>query len=151
MFYGMSTIIGHLMPNHIYIYIYISQHILWITFLNEPELLFFFFFFFFFLQLNGFQVLLYKSQFNISNLFALLVWLIWPVGKTLSGATTPGQWTWEQWQWRGTLYIPNIQSWSLAIRWLNVIYRTLIKVWCYPYAEMKLVYSTAPGDCAKYL
>ena len=38
-----------------------------------------------------FQVLLYKSQFNISHLFAHLVFSIWPIDRTLSAATTPDQ------------------------------------------------------------
>ena len=57
-FYGISTIVGYLMPNpvHIYIYIYIyitniliCKHILLITFLNEPGLIFF-------AQLSGFNM-----------------------------------------------------------------------------------------------
>ena len=41
-FYGISTIIGYLMPNPFYTYILnmISKHILWITSLNEPDLIF---------------------------------------------------------------------------------------------------------------
>ena len=52
-FYGMSTIVVYLMPNLLYIYIYILNiymnctHILLIIFLNEPEL--------FCTQLNGFE------------------------------------------------------------------------------------------------
>ena len=43
-FYGISTSEGHLMPNHFFTYIkfLISKHILKITFLNKPELVFFF-------------------------------------------------------------------------------------------------------------
>ena len=38
-FYGISTIVGYLMPNPFYTYIkyMISKHILKITFLNKPE------------------------------------------------------------------------------------------------------------------
>ena len=43
-FYGTSTIVGYLMPNHVYPYILdiymICKHILEISFLNEPELFF---------------------------------------------------------------------------------------------------------------
>ena len=50
-FYNISIIVGFVMTNryiYIYIYIYIiSKHILYITFLNESELIFF-------TQLNGF-------------------------------------------------------------------------------------------------
>ena len=51
-FYGISTIVGYLMPNHVYSGILdtymICKHILLIKFLNEPEI-------FFCLQLNGFM------------------------------------------------------------------------------------------------
>ena len=42
-FYGILTIVGHLMPSDFYTYIkyMISKHILKITFLNKPELIFF--------------------------------------------------------------------------------------------------------------
>ena len=42
-FYGKSTIVGYLMPNHPYTYIkyMIGKHMLLIIFLNEPELFFF--------------------------------------------------------------------------------------------------------------
>ena len=36
------------------------------------------------------------------------------------------EWTWEQWQWRGTWHSPNLQGWHLTIRWFSVISRTLI-------------------------
>ena len=51
-FYGISTIIGYLMPNSLYTYqIYMTcKNILLIRFLNEPE-----FIFFFCMQLNGFK------------------------------------------------------------------------------------------------
>ena len=43
-FYGISTIVGYLMPNPLYTYksniYWISEHILLITFLNEPEIIF---------------------------------------------------------------------------------------------------------------
>ncbi len=39
-FYSISTLVGYLMPNPVYRYIYmIHDHILLITFLNEPELI----------------------------------------------------------------------------------------------------------------
>ena len=42
-FYGISTIVGYLMPNPLFTYILnmICKHILLITFLNDPELIFF--------------------------------------------------------------------------------------------------------------
>ena len=37
------------------------------------------------------------------------------------------EWTREQWQWRNTSHFPKLQQyWSLAIRWFNVISRTLV-------------------------
>ena len=43
-FYGISSIVGYLMPNPLYTYILnidmICKHFLWLTFLNELELLF---------------------------------------------------------------------------------------------------------------
>ena len=40
-FYGISTIVGHLMPNPVYIYIYIiCKHIFLMTFFNESDLFF---------------------------------------------------------------------------------------------------------------
>ena len=43
-FYGISTIVGYLMPNPVYTYILniyvICKHILYIKFLNEPDLFF---------------------------------------------------------------------------------------------------------------
>ena len=54
------------------------------------------------------------SQFNISHLFAYIVWSIWPIDGTLSGATTLGQSGSGR---RGTPYSPNFK----AFRWFNVI------------------------------
>ena len=50
-FYGMSTIVGYLMPNPVYTYqIHMNcKYILLMTFLNEPELIFFH------MQLHGFK------------------------------------------------------------------------------------------------
>ena len=60
--FGISTIVGYLMPNPPYknisnIYVYDLQ-----TFLNEPE-------FFFLHAVKWFHVLPYKSQFSISHFF----------------------------------------------------------------------------------
>ena len=42
-FYGISTLVGYSMPNPFYTYSsnMISKHILLVTFLNKPELIFF--------------------------------------------------------------------------------------------------------------
>ena len=68
----------------------------------------------------------------------------------LSGATTLGpEWTWEQWQWRGTLYSPKLkQYWNLTIRLFSVIIRTLVRGGSYPSAEKQSVYSTALANWA---
>ena len=65
---------------------------------------------------------------------------IWLIDRTLSGATTP-EWTWEQWQWRGTPHSPKFQLyWNLAIRLFSIIYQDTR--WgegrSYPSAEMQL-------------
>ena len=36
------------------------------------------------------------------------------------------EWTWEQWQWRGTPHSPNLQGWSLAIRLFYILSRSLV-------------------------
>ena len=42
-------------------------------------------------------------------------------------------WTWEGWQWKGTLHSPNLQDyWSLTIRLFRVISRTLVVVGVLP-------------------
>ena len=51
---------------------------------------------------------------------------IWPINRSRSGATTPGQSApWEQRQWTGTSHSPNLLDWSFAISWFNVMDRTL--------------------------
>ena len=47
---------------------------------------------------------------------------IWSIDRALSGATTPGNWTWERWQWRGTPHSPKLQHyWRLITRLFCVI------------------------------
>ena len=132
------------------------KHVLLITSLKEPKLIIL-------LTVKWFQVLLcitnnsikYQSfvytqlnhqivlfqiiQFCSSHLFTLslnvkqfhLTHKLDPIRCYYSGP----EWTWEQWQWRGIPHFPNLQGWSLAIRWFNVMRY-------YPSAEMKPVYST---------
>ena len=64
---------------HIYM---ICKHILQITILNKSEL--------FFVH-NEMVSSISMSQFNISHLFAQIVCSIWPIDRTLSGATTLDQ------------------------------------------------------------
>ena len=47
----------------------------------------------------------------------------------------------------GKSYSPKLQNWSLTIRWFNVVPKTL-GGGSYPFAEMQLVYSTAPANWA---
>ena len=46
---------------------------------------------------------------------------------------------------KGTPYSPKLQDWSVIIRLLNVIYRTLVRSGSYFFVEMQSVYSTAPA------
>ena len=65
---------------------------------------------------------------------------IWTIERALSGATWSGSpvrcyhsrsdWTWEQWQWRGTPSSPKLNHyWERIIRLFNVISWTLIGWW----------------------
>ena len=106
------------------------------------------------LQLNDQKVLFLTIQFSISYLLALSfnvkqVYLIHrqdPIRCYLSGP----EWTWERWQWSGTLHFPKLlHYWSLTIRLFCVISRTF--VWwggANLSTEMQSVYSTAPADLA---
>ena len=63
-------------------------------------------------------------QFCISTHFSP----VWPIDRTLTGATTPGpEWIWERWQWWSTPHSLNLQHyWNLTNRLFSVISRTLI-------------------------
>ena len=73
-----------------------------------------------------------KIQFSIRHLLAHSVdvkqfYLTQEVDPIRSKHSRP-EWTWEQWQWRGTPQSPKHQYyWSITIRWLNVIIRTLVR------------------------
>ena len=60
----------------------ICKHILLITFLNEPELLWH--------TVTWFQLLLHNSH-NLLVICLHTVCSIWPIDRTISGATTPDQ------------------------------------------------------------
>ena len=60
----------------------ICKHILLIVFLNKSEI--------FLHTIKWFQVLLFNS-FNLIVICLHTVFSIWPIDRTLSGATTPGQ------------------------------------------------------------
>ena len=75
---------------------------------------------------------------------------IQPIDRTLFRCYhSEPEWTWEQWQWRGTPHSPKLQHcWNLTIRLFSVISRTLVGGGSYPSAEKQSVYSTAPADWA---
>ena len=39
---------------------------------------------------------------------------------------TGPEWTCEQWQWRSTPYSSKLQGWNLAVKWFNMICKTLV-------------------------
>ena len=87
-FYGISTILGYLMPNPIHTYtlnIYmICEYILLDNILKQIWALFC-------TQLNDFKVLLYNSH-NLTSVICLHTnCSIWLFDRILSGATTLGQ------------------------------------------------------------
>ena len=77
---------------------------------------------------------------------------IQPIDRTLIRCYhSRPEWTWEQWQWRGTPHSQKLQHyWNLTIRLFSVISRTLVLLGegSYPSAEKQSVYSTAPADLA---
>ena len=104
-------------------------------------------------QFNDQTLLFLTIQFSLSLLFALSLnvkqfYLThrWdPIKCFHSGS----EWTWEQWQWRGTLHSLKLQTyWSLTIRLFNVVSRILVGWGSYPSAGMQSVYSTAPVNWA---
>ena len=55
-------------------------------------------------------------------------------------------WTWDRWQWRGTLPSPKLlHYWNLTIRLFCVISRTIVGASYHP-VEIQSVCSTAPAD-----
>ena len=61
-------------------------------------------------------------QFSISIEFNS----IWPIDRSLSGATSGPEWNWEWWQWRGSPHSTKLQYfWNLTIRLFSVISGTL--------------------------
>ena len=74
---------------------------------------------------------------------------IWPINKTLSGATTASQSGPSSDGNEGVLHIPQ----NLSITWASrsdclMLYQGHSLGRSYPYAEMQSVYSTAPTDWA---
>ena len=77
-------------------------------------------------QLNDKIVLFQAIQFNINAQLSS----IWPIDRKPIRCYHSGpEWTWEWWQWRGTLHSPKPQHyWNLTIRLFRVIFRILIGV-----------------------
>ena len=84
-------------------------------------------------------------QFSISTQISS----IWPIDRTLSGATSP-KWIWKHWQWRGDPHFPKLQHyWNLTVRLFSVISRTLIGG-VLPLTKKQLVYSIARANWVTY-
>ena len=61
------------------------------------------------------------------------------------------EWTWEWWQWKGTLHSPKLlYYWSHTIRLFSVKSRKLVGGRSYPSVEMESVYSSALADWATF-
>ena len=93
-------------------------------------------------SLNIKTILFQTIQFSISMQFSS----IWPIDRTLSGATTPGQ------SGLGVMSVKRYSAFPKAPALLephhqivNVIFRTLNGWRSYPSVEMQSVYSTAPA------
>ena len=55
---------------------------------------------------------------------------IWPIDRTFIRCYHSGpEWTWEWWQWMGTLHSPKLSHYWNLIRLFSVIIRTLIGGW----------------------
>ena len=87
-----------------------------------------------------------QSQFNISHLFAYSLFYL--THRMQSGATTLGQSGPGSNGNEGVLHIsPNLQGWSVAIRWFNDISRPLVgQEVSYPLAEMQSVHFPVSTD-----
>ena len=90
-------------------------------------------------------VLFQTIRFSISTLLSS----IWPIDRTLSGATTLGQSGSESDGNKEVLCIPQSSSITGASSSFSVIFRTLVSGWgvgLYLSAEMQTVYSAAPPN-----
>ena len=87
-------------------------------------------------------VLFQTIQFSISTLFSS----IWPIDRTQSGATTPGQsWSGSDVN-KGVLHIPQSSSLSEVSPLDCLMYLGYLLWESYPSAEMQSAYSAAPDD-----
>ena len=81
----------------------ICKHIFLITFWNESKLIFWH-------TVKGFQVLLYNNHNLVSVICLYIVCYIWPIVRTISGATILGQSGPESNGNEGVFYIPQISK-----------------------------------------
>ena len=137
-FYGISTIVGDLMPNPVFIYI------LNIWFVNTSCRC---------TQLNDLTVLFLTIQFSMSFVCSHFKWSnssTWPIDRTLTGDTTPGQSGTGSNGNEEVLHIPQISNITTAppSDFLVSYPRHLCVCVCvgsYPPTEMQSMYSTAPS------
>ena len=100
---------------------------------------------FIYTQLNVKTILLQTIPFSISIVFSS----IWPIDRTLSGATNPGQSGSGSYGNEGVLRIPKISSITGASPSDSLVsYPGHSLGESYLSAEMQSVYSTAPAGCA---
>ena len=115
-FYGQVTIVHYLMPNSVFTHIFN----IWLvnTFCRYS-------------QLNDQTVLFQTIQLSINHLFAysLNVQQFYLTHRyyLIRCYHSEPEWTWEQWQWKGTQHSLKLQDWSLNIRLFNFISRTLVE------------------------
>ena len=120
-FYGISNIVGYLIPNPFFIYV------LDICYVNT---------FGRYMQINDQAVLFLTNPFSISRLFALSlnvkqffsIQFNWPIDRTLSGVTTPGQSGPRSNVNQGLLWISyiSLHYWSLPLRSLSYSGQSLV-------------------------
>ena len=94
------------------------------------------------------SIAIQQSWFNISYLLAHIVCFIWPIDRSLSGATTPGQSKPERNSNEGVLHIPQISKAGVSPLDGLMLYSGHLLGGSHS-AEMQLVYSTAPADWAE--
>ena len=140
-FYGISTIVGYLMPNHLYRYIWFVN-----TFRRSHS----------YTSLSSvlhtvkwFQVLLHDSH-NLTSVICLhTVCSIWPIDRTLSGVTTPDQSELGNNGSEGVIHIPQIsKAGAVPLDYLIAYPRHSMEGRSYPSAEKQLVYFSATADWA---
>ena len=87
------------------------------------------------------------SQYTVSMSKAVLFQaILFSISTPFRCCHSVSVWTWERWQWRGTLHFPNLHHyWNLTMRLLSVIYKTLFGGVLHLCREA-VMYSTVPTD-----